>query len=184
MHVKAVHKKLKYKVTFTFSKAIGRDNFSMGADEEADDECDGMETVEAAELMDERDDVGRSEYNTSWLFDGKETATAAIVNGDDAAGDGSIIRELSRMALSGGSLLLGGGSMAQCLAQVMCLFWHQFFKPFSLKKILFLSGTDSAPVCSEKEAFFIFFWSYLSFGWWVVSTFFSSLLKDSICFCL
>lgn len=57
--------------------------------------------------MDENDDVGRSEYNTSWLLvDGSETAAAVMV--DD---DGSIVNELSR-ALSGGTLLLGGGSMA------------------------------------------------------------------------
>lgn len=51
----------------TLSKAIGRDNFSIGAETEEPDDavCDGIETVEAAELMDENDDAGRSEYNTS-----------------------------------------------------------------------------------------------------------------------
>lgn len=95
----------------TLSKAIGRDNFSMGAvtEELVDAVFDGIETVEAAELMEENDDAatGRSEYKTSWLFmDGWETATAVIVDGD-----GSITSELSRV-LSGGTLLLGGGSMA------------------------------------------------------------------------
>jgi hypothetical protein len=52
----------------TLSKAIGRDNFSIGAEtEELDDAVfDGIETVDAAELMDENDDAaGRSEYKTS-----------------------------------------------------------------------------------------------------------------------
>jgi hypothetical protein len=96
----------------TLSKAIGRDNFSIvAATDEADDPVvDGTETVEAAELMDVNDDVGRSEYNTSWLLvEGSETAAAAMA---DADGDGSIANEFLR-ALSGGTLLLGGvGSMA------------------------------------------------------------------------
>lgn len=52
----------------TLSNAIGRDSFSMGADTEVDDDdavFDGIETVEAAELMDENEDAGRSEYSTS-----------------------------------------------------------------------------------------------------------------------
>lgn len=96
-------------VWFTLSKAIGRDSFSIGAETDEPDDvvCDGIETVEAAELMDENDDAGRSEYNTSWLLeDGSETATAVIV--DD---EGSVACEVCR-ALSGGNLLLGGGSMA------------------------------------------------------------------------
>lgn len=83
----------------------------MGAEtEELDDAVfDGIEMVDAAELMDVNDDAaaGRSEYKTSWLLtDGWETATAVIVDGD-----ASITSVLSR-ALSGGTLLLGGGSMA------------------------------------------------------------------------
>lgn len=53
---------------FTLSKAIGRDSFSMGAETEVDDvdgAFDSAETVEDAELMDVKDAVGRSEYNTS-----------------------------------------------------------------------------------------------------------------------
>lgn len=64
-----------------------------------------METVEAAEQMEEVDDAGRSAYNTSWLLtEGNETAAAVMVD------DGSGANECSR-ALSGGTLLLGG-SMA------------------------------------------------------------------------
>lgn len=94
----------------TLSKAIGRDNFSMGAEAEEPDEdaADGIEADDdAAELTDENDDAGRSAYNTSWLLtDGSETAAAVMV--DD---EGSVASKLFR-ALSGGSLLLGGGSMA------------------------------------------------------------------------
>lgn len=100
--------KRRKKIHRTLSKAIGRDNFSIGAVTEELDEAvfDGIETVEAAELMDENDDAaGRSEYKTSWLLtDGCETATAVIV-----VGNVSVTSELSR-ALSGGTL--GGGSMA------------------------------------------------------------------------
>lgn len=90
---------------------MGRDNFSIGAEtEEADDAvCDGTEIVEAAELMDVNDDVGRSEYKTSWFIEvsglltvGSETAAAVIVVDDD-----STASEFSR-ALSGGTLMLGG----------------------------------------------------------------------------
>lgn len=96
----------------TLSKAIGRDNFSMGAETEddADDACDvvGIEAVDAAELRDVNDEVGRSEYKTSWLPTiGRETAAADMADG----GGVSDANELSR-ALSGGTLLLGGGSMA------------------------------------------------------------------------
>lgn len=94
---------------FTLSKAIGRDNFSIVAGtEEADDACDGIETVEAAEQMDEAEDViDRSAYSTSWLLtDGSETAAAVMLD------DGSWAKEWWSRALSGGTLLLGGGSMA------------------------------------------------------------------------
>lgn len=94
----------------TLSKAIGRDNFSIGAEAEEPDEdaVDGIEADDdAAVLMDENDDAGRSAYNTSWLLtDGSETAAAVMV--DD---EGSAASKLFR-ALSGGNLLLGGGSMA------------------------------------------------------------------------
>lgn len=95
----------------TLSKAIGRDNFSMGAETEEVDvvACEvGIEATDVVELSDVNDDVvGRSEYNTSWLLtDGRETAAAVMVD----AGV-SVANELSR-ALSGGNLLLGGGSMA------------------------------------------------------------------------
>lgn len=78
---------IEHEKAHTLSKAIGRDNFSMGAEtEELDDAvCDGIEMVDAAELMDVKDDAaaGRSEYKTSWLLtDGWETATAVIVDGD------------------------------------------------------------------------------------------------------
>lgn len=81
----------------------------MGAatEEAVDDACDGIETVEAAEQTDAVDDVGRSAYNTSWLLtDGSETAAAVMV-----VGVGSVASKWFR-ALSGGTLLLGGGSMA------------------------------------------------------------------------
>lgn len=107
----------------TLSKAIGRDNFSIGAETEEPDDaaCDGIETFEVTELMDEYDDAGRSAYNTSWLLVvGSETAAADIVD------DEGSVSEISR-ALSGGSL--GGGSMALS-APVMYLFWHQFSEPF------------------------------------------------------
>lgn len=119
------------KLKFTLSKAIGRDNFSIGAETEEPDDvvCDGIETVEAADEMDEKDDAGRSEYNTSWLLlSGSETATAVIA---DDEGDDSVVTSKVSRALSGGSLLLGGGSMA-LWAPVMYLFWHQFSEPFNL----------------------------------------------------
>lgn len=97
----------------TLSKAMGRDNFSIGADidEEPDDEavCDCTEALLVDfELMDEID-VGRS-YSTSWLLtDGSETAAAVMV--DDCGG--STTNELSR-ALSGGTL--GGVGSIDVLA--------------------------------------------------------------------
>lgn len=80
----------------------------MGADTEEDDAAvDGIDAVEAAELMDVNEDAGRSEYNTSWLLTGgSETAAAVILDVSF-----SIASEWSR-ALSGGTLLLDGGSMA------------------------------------------------------------------------
>lgn len=133
---------------FTLSKAIGRDNFSIGAETEEPDEVvwDGIEAVEADE-MDEKDDAGRSEYNTSWLLlAGSETATAVIADKDD---DGSVVtNEISR-ALSGGSLLLGVGSMA-LWAPVMYLFWHQFSEPFKRSRFSREDKFLGVPFCRKS----------------------------------
>lgn len=103
----------------TLSKAMGRDNFSIGADTDeepdVDTVCDGTDALVEAELMDEND-VGRS-YSTSWLLTvGSETAAAVMVDGCG----GSTTNELSR-ALSGGTL--GGVGSIDVLAlraPVMC----------------------------------------------------------------
>lgn len=88
------------------SKAIGRDNFSIGAEtEEVDAAVDGIELLEITELMDENDDCGRSVYKTSWLFaDGKETAVAVMVV--DAVGAVAWTNDKFSLSLSGGALTL------------------------------------------------------------------------------
>lgn len=67
MHAHGAKKRGK-KTNRTLSKAIGRDNFSMGAETEEVDvvACEvGIEATDVVELSDVNDDVGRSEYNTS-----------------------------------------------------------------------------------------------------------------------
>lgn len=77
----------------TLSKAIGRDNFSIGADVDDDDEFDGIEMPDDMEVVAETVDGGRSEYNINWLLvadndDGNaDTAAAVIDNADGATRD-------------------------------------------------------------------------------------------------
>lgn len=77
----------------TLSKAIGRDNFSIGADVDDDDEFDGIEMPDDMEVVAEIVDGGRSEYNINWLLvadndDGNaDTAAAVIDNADGATRD-------------------------------------------------------------------------------------------------
>lgn len=104
-------------VSLTLSNAIGLDSFSIGAEtEDVDAAFDAADALDIIELIDEKDDWGRSVYKTSWLFaDGIETAVVAILavfavcDADDTS-----INDKFSLSLSGGTLTLDDvGSMAR-----------------------------------------------------------------------
>lgn len=116
---------------------MGRDNFSIGAGTEDDDDAafDGL--LEIIELIEENDDCGRSVYNTSWLFaDGKETAVAVMFAAAAVDDEAASINNNFSLSLSGGTFIFVDdvGSMAhvprlhRCVLSGTLRFWHQFLK--------------------------------------------------------
>lgn len=63
MRERVGERECRWNMEHTLSKAIGRDNFSIGADVDDDDEFDGIEMPDDMEVVAEIVDGGRSEYN-------------------------------------------------------------------------------------------------------------------------
>ena len=120
---------LKTMKSFTLSKAIGRDSFSIGAEMEDEDVAfDGADALDIIELIDENDDCGRSVYKTSWLFaDGKETAVVAMFFAvNTVAVDDNSTNDKFSLSLSGGTLDNVGSMACNALAPVEFYFGTNF----------------------------------------------------------